>query len=94
MSAASRRLWAGPTAVWLALLILLAVNCASAYLPFGALNITVNLLIAGVMVFLLAAYLMNLRRSPALMRLLAGAGLFWTIFMFVLTFTDYLSRNY
>jgi hypothetical protein len=34
------------------------------------------------------------KHELAQLRLLACAGLFWTIFMFTLTFTDYLSRHY
>jgi caa(3)-type oxidase subunit IV len=45
------------------------------------------------MVFLLAAFLMNLRWSSALVHIIAASGLFWLTFMFVLTFTDYLSRT-
>ncbi len=89
-----RRLWVGPAAVWLGLLVLFAITCWSAYIPLGVFNITVNLLIAAVMIVLLAMFLMDLRHSSALLHLLAGAGLFWTIFMFTLTFTDYLSRHY
>jgi hypothetical protein len=37
---------------------------------------------------------MDLRRSSALPRILAGAGLFWAAFMFVLTFVDYFTRYY
>ena len=82
----------GPLAIWLALLVLLAISAASAYMPLGHFNAPLNLLIAAVMVLLLAAYLMNLRASNALVRLIAASGLFWLIFMFALTFTDYLSR--
>lgn len=90
----SRHLWLGPGMVWLGLLALFAVTSGSAYLPLGVFNIAVNLFIAAVMIVLLAIFLMDLRRSSALLRLLAGAGLFWSIFMFALTFTDYLSRHY
>lgn len=87
-------LWGGPGVVWLGLLVLFAINFGSAYLPLGAYNIAINLAIAATMVVLLVIFLMDLRRANAVLRLMAGAGLFWTIFMFVLTFTDYLSRHY
>jgi cytochrome c oxidase subunit IV len=89
-----RHLWLEPAAVWVGLLILFAITCATAYVPLGTWNITINLIIAAAMIVLLATFLMDLRRSSALFHLLAGAGLFWTIFMFALTFTDYLSRHY
>ena len=37
---------------------------------------------------------MDLRNAKPLIRIVAAAGLFWTIFMFALTFNDYLSRHY
>jgi cytochrome c oxidase subunit 4 len=83
----------GPLVVWLALLALLAISAGSAYVPLGPFNAAINLAVAAVMVFLLAVWLMNLRLSNALVRLIAASGLFWLIFMFVLTFTDYFSRN-
>lgn len=89
-----RRLWKEPVAVWLGLLILLAASTASAYAPLGALNTALNLLIGAAMVVLLVIVLMDLRRSSVLVHLLAGAGLFWTIFMFALTWVDYATRHY
>jgi len=90
----AKRLWAGPAAVWLALMVLLAITFGSAYLPLGAANVALNLCIAAVMVGLLVAFLMDLRGSVVLVRIVAAAGLFWTILMFSLTFCDYLSRPY
>lgn len=87
-------LWIEPVIVWLGLIALFALNCALAYLPLGGFNLALTLLIGAVMIVLLATFLMDLRSSSALLRLLAGAGLFWTVFMFALTFTDYVSRHY
>jgi cytochrome c oxidase subunit IV len=89
-----RRLWGGPAVVWLTLLVLLAVSIATAFIPLGTLNTALNPLIGAVMVILLVTFLMDLRRSSALPRILAGAGLFWAAFMFVLTFVDYFTRYY
>jgi cytochrome c oxidase subunit IV len=83
----------GTAVVWIVLMVLLAVSAGSAYVPLGPANAAINLGIAAVMIVILAAYLMNLRGSTALVRLFAASGLFWLIFMFVLTFTDYLSRS-
>jgi cytochrome c oxidase subunit 4 len=88
-----RQLIAGPVAVWLVLLVLLAASCGSAYLPLGPYNAALNLGIAAIMLLLLAAFLMNLREASTLLRLVAAAGLGWAIFLFALTFTDYLSRR-
>jgi cytochrome c oxidase subunit IV len=83
----------GPLAVWLVLIVLLALSAASAYLPLGPFNAALNLAVAAVMVFLLATFLMNLRWSNALVRIIAASGLLWLAFMFILTFTDYLART-
>ena len=86
-------LWKGPLAVWIILLALLAVSVGSAFIPLGRFNAAVNLAIAAIMVCMLAAFLMNLRWSSALVRIFAPSGLLWLVFMFVLIFTDYLSRK-
>lgn len=87
-------LWKGPGAIWLALLALAAISLGSAYIPLGAGNVAVNLGIAAIMVALLVTFLMDLKAATSIVRLVATAGLFWTIFMFVLMFSDYLSRSY
>lgn len=87
-------LWKGPALVWLALVVLFAVSLGTAYLPLGDGNIAVNLAIAAVMVVCLVTFLMDLQSAQAIVRIVAGAGLFWLIFMFTLTFNDYLSRHY
>lgn len=89
-----RQIWKGPMATWLILLLLFAASLGSAYLPLGVGNTALNLLIAAVMMALLVIFLMDLRRSPVLLRFVAAAGLFWLVIMFALTFSDYLSRHY
>ena len=88
------RLWKGPGLIWLLLIALFAISLGSAYLPLGTGNVAINLLIATVMIGLLVVFLMDLRNAKALIRIVAAAGLFWTILMFALTFNDYLSRYY
>jgi len=88
-----RELWLGPVLVWLLLLVILAASAGSAFLPLGPFNPTLNLLLAALMLFILAAYLMNLASAGPVLRLVAASGLFWVIFLFALTFTDYLSRR-
>ena len=90
----TRALWKGPAIAWLVLLILFAGTLGSAYLPLGAGNVAINLLIAAVMVGVLATFLMDLRHATMLTRIVAAAGLFWLVLMFALTFSDYLSRHY
>jgi cytochrome c oxidase subunit 4 len=85
-------LWRGPVLAWVVLLFLAALNFGSSYLSLGAGNVVLNLLIAAIMAIVLAIFLMDLRNAKALIRIVAATGLFWTIFMFALTFSDYLSR--
>jgi cytochrome c oxidase subunit 4 len=90
----TRALWKGPAVTWLVLLVLFAGNLGSAYLPLGAGNVAVNLLIAAAMIAVLATFLMDLLHATTLTRIVATAGLFWVVMMFALTFSDYLSRHY
>jgi cytochrome c oxidase subunit 4 len=90
----SRRLWISPLAAWVVLVVLFAANLGSAHLPLGTADLAVNLGIAAAMIAVLAAFLMDLRNSTVLIRLIAAAGGLWIIIMFALTFTDYLSRSY
>ena len=93
-AAQARWLWKTPGLTWLVLLVLFACSLASAYVPLGAGNLAINLLIAAVMIALLVTFLMDLKNARAIVRVVAAAGLFWTILMFALTFNDYLSRSY
>ena len=86
-------LWRGPLLAWAALLVLAAISLGSAYLPLGAGNVAVNLTIAVIMAGLLAIFLMDLKNATVLVRIVAVTGLFWMVFMFALTFSDYLSRG-
>ena len=91
---AAWRLWKAPGIAWLALLALFAANLCFAYLPLGVGNVALSLLIAAMMIAVLVTFLMDLQHSQILTRIIAAAGLFWTILMFALTFCDYLSRHY
>ena len=85
-------LWLMPVAVWLALLILLALSVGSAYIQLGAFNTPINLAIAAVKVALVVVFFMQLDSSSTLLRLASVAGLFWLVLMFGLTASDYLTR--
>jgi len=91
--AGSGRPWRGPLLAWGVLVLLFAISLGSAYVPLGAGNLVLNLSIAAVMAIVLAVFLMDLRNSQILVRIVAIAGLLWLVLMFALTFSDYLSRN-
>ncbi|MFY9695671.1 MAG: hypothetical protein WAK35_18215, partial [Xanthobacteraceae bacterium] len=71
-SARAWRLWKGPGLTWLALVALFAVSLGSAYLPLGAGNLTVNLLIAAIMIGLLVTFLMDLKNARTIIRVVAA----------------------
>jgi cytochrome c oxidase subunit 4 len=87
-------LFRGPAAVWLCLVVLWGISCAGAFAPLGGRNLILHLALAALMIGAVAIFLMNLGRADALVRLFAVAELFWVIFLFVLTFTEYLTRHY
>jgi len=91
--AGHRRLWRGPAFAWGVLVLLFGISLGSAYIPLGAGNLVLNLSIAAVMAVVLAVFLMDLRNSQILVRIVAVAGLLWLVLMFALTFSDYLSRH-
>jgi cytochrome c oxidase subunit 4 len=91
MKPALRAAW--PEAgIWLALMALLATTFGAAFIPMGAFNSFANLLIAAIKAALVAVFFMHLRKPDVLTRLAAGAGLFWLLIFFSLTFADFLTR--
>jgi len=88
------RLWRKPSLIWLALLALLALSVGSAYIPLGPGNGAINYGVAVTKAALVLVFFMHLDRSRALIRLAALAGLFWLAFMFSLSLSDYLTRDW
>jgi cytochrome c oxidase subunit 4 len=78
---------------WLALMLLLAVTTASAFVPLGSFNIVVSLTIAVAKALIVLLVFMELRASRALVRAFAAAGFFWLLIMIVLTGADYWHRT-
>ncbi|HET6880377.1 MAG TPA: cytochrome C oxidase subunit IV family protein [Pirellulales bacterium] len=84
----------GLVANFFALMILLAATIAIAEVDLGKGNFIASTLIAATKMTLIMLFFMNLRYSKPLSRLVACAGFFWLAIMFVLTFSDYLSRGW
>jgi cytochrome c oxidase subunit 4 len=78
----------------IALLGLLALTIAAAYLNLGPFNTVTALLIAIIKAALIALFFMHLRYSKPLMWIFAGAGVFWLGIMLVLALSDYLTRGW
>jgi cytochrome c oxidase subunit 4 len=80
--------------VWLALMALLGATLASAYVPLDGYGAVVHLGVAGLQLLLIWVMFMNLSSSSHQIRVCATAGLFWLLFLFSLTFADYLTRSW
>ncbi|HJT81532.1 MAG TPA: cytochrome C oxidase subunit IV family protein [Chthoniobacterales bacterium] len=77
-----------------ALLTLLGLTIAAAYMNLGPFNPAVAMLIALAKGSLIALFFMHLRYSKPLMWIFAGAGVFWLGIMLVLALSDYLTRGW
>lgn len=77
---------------WLALMALLALTAASAFLPLGWGNLAVNLVIAGAKAALIGLVFMRLAGGAVLLRLVVGVVALWLAILFALSLADYLSR--
>lgn len=78
---------------WIALLALLGTTLGFSFVPLGSMNIVVALTIGAAKGMLVALIFMKLARGPSLRWIFGGAGLFWLLFMFGLSMTDYASRR-
>jgi cytochrome c oxidase subunit 4 len=77
---------------WVALMVLLALTAASAYLPLGWGNLAVNLLVAVLKTAVIGLVFMRLSGSAVLLRLVVGAMTLWLAILFTLSLADYLAR--
>jgi cytochrome c oxidase subunit IV len=80
-------------AAWLALLALLALTVALAYMPLHAFNAAVALTIASIKAGIVAAIFMELRHREPRTLVFAGAGLFWLGILLWLGLMDFLTRT-
>ena len=78
---------------WLALIVMLALTTASAFIPLGTGNLFVSLGIAVAKALIVLLFFMELRASTALVRVFAIAGFFWLMIMIALTTADYTHRT-
>jgi cytochrome c oxidase subunit 4 len=75
-----------------ALLLLLAITTASAFVPMGAWNALANLVIAAIKVGLIAAFFMHLDQAGGLVRMMAAIGVAMLLVFLSLSATDYARR--
>jgi cytochrome c oxidase subunit IV len=77
---------------YVALLALLGVSIYAAQWPLGLPRIGLHLGLGGTMALIVVAVFMQLRRTPALARLFAYAGVLWLGILFGLMSLDYVYR--
>jgi cytochrome c oxidase subunit IV len=75
-----------------ALMVLLVLTLVAARFDLGVFNTVIALTIAVAKALLIVLFFMHLRWSSSLVRVFAGAALFWLMILFVLTLDDYFSR--
>jgi cytochrome c oxidase subunit IV len=80
--------------VFAALMVLTVTTVAVTYVELGRLNLIIALLIAFTKATLVVLIFMDVRQSSALTKLVVASGLFWLMIMIVLTFSDYISRDW
>jgi cytochrome c oxidase subunit 4 len=83
----------GLVQVYIALLVLLALTVGAAFVHMGKFNIVVALTIAIAKACLVIWVFMHVREGGRLVWIFATAAFVWLGILFVLTFSDYLSRG-
>jgi cytochrome c oxidase subunit 4 len=79
--------------VWIALLLLLGISTASAYISLGKFNLIISLTISAIKTALVAAIFMRLNGSHNLFRTAACLGLLMLIILFALSGSDFLTTT-
>ncbi len=74
------------------LMLLLGVTVATSLFDLGDASLPIALLIASVKVLIVLVWFMELRRSPALLRLVAGAGVLFLLMLLFGTLADVVTR--
>jgi cytochrome c oxidase subunit IV len=77
-----------------ALLGLLATTIAASYLKLGVLNPIISASVSVASTLLILLFYMHVRRIKPLLWFFVGAGFFWLAIMFVLAFSDFLTRGW
>jgi cytochrome c oxidase subunit 4 len=88
---ASKRLY---FTVFGTLLVLTATTVSLDYVELGRLNLVIALLIACTKATLVALFFMHVKQSSGLTKIFVVAGLFWMGILILLTFSDYVSRDW
>jgi cytochrome c oxidase subunit 4 len=77
-----------------ALMALTFITVAVSYVDLGRANVLVALAVAGVKATLVVLWFMHVKHNTPLIKLTVATGFLWLIFMFSITFSDYISRGF
>lgn len=80
--------------IFAALIVGTIITVAVAFVDLGFLNNVVMLAIACTKALLVVLFFMHVRWGTRLTWVVAGAGFFWLLILFVLTMSDYMSRGW
>jgi cytochrome c oxidase subunit 4 len=78
---------------WIALLGLLALTCASSFVPMGRFNLIANVAIAAVKALLVVIFFMRVLKGGPVVRLIAVAGIVWLSLLVILSMNDFALRG-
>jgi cytochrome c oxidase subunit IV len=78
--------------IFATLMVLTGVTVGIAYIDLGRMNAVVALAIACFKALIVVLFFMHVKYSTRLTRLTVIAGLYWIGILFMLTFSDYLTR--
>ncbi len=81
-------------AVFVALIVLLVITYGASLLDVGELlNLTIALVIAATKAILILLFFMQVKYATPLRRCFAASGFLFLIFLFTITFADYIQRG-
>jgi len=80
--------------VFAALLALLALTWALAYIDLGAMNLGLAMAISVAKALVIVLFFMHVRYASRLIAIVACAGFFWLLILLGMTMTDYHSRGW
>ena len=80
--------------IFAALLVLTAATVGVTYIELGRLNLVIALLIAFTKATLVVLFFMQVKTSSLLTKLFVSSGIFWLGILILLTFSDYMSRDW
>ena len=86
------KLWRRNGLIWVALMLLLLLTLALAYVPMGKISPATGVAIAAIKAGLVLLLFMELKEAKPLIRLAALCGIVFLATLFLLTLADVLSR--